>query len=371
MVPTDDSYKSDVKAMAKRRSIKSYSLHRRYLGMSCKEKRITKRDLKRIQQLILLLAAVDDDVTNVEIEEWIVISIIFYRRLTEENVVMQPARVIHPRITIQSFSSIQIPSTFRFRSTDQSVRLHNSLGIPAKIVMPSRHTCSGEELFLVGLTRISSVARLQDFERIFHRGHTSLSQVFWYFVTWMERKHGWRLYDNLNFWVPHFVRFAKAIRSKAVSLSGDQLNFLPHQFRIAMVTDCCNQIISRPGAGPAVDCPDAARRDPPGWLQRVFYNGWLADSGMKYGTVESPCGMTIFLSSGLSSRHSDLTSLTNSEINPKLETAQTEYGIDPYNLFKMYGDSIFPWMSCFRYKSNDINEVERLENRVMSSCGSG
>ena len=91
--------------------------------MSCKEKRIAKRDLKRIKQLILLLAAVDDDATKEEIEQLIVISIIFYRRLTEESVVMQPARVVHPRMTIQSFSSVPIPSTFRFRSTDQLVRL--------------------------------------------------------------------------------------------------------------------------------------------------------------------------------------------------------------------------------------------------------
>ena len=36
----------------------------------------------------------------------------------------------------------------------------------------------------------------------------------------------------------------------------------------------------------------------------------------------------------------------------------------------MYGDSIFPWMLCLlsRYKGIDITEVERLENRVMSSC---
>ena len=110
--------------------------------------------------------------------------------------------------------------------------------------------------------------------------------------------------------MPHFARFAQAIRSKAVALSGDQLNFLPHQFCSAMVTDCCNRVISRPGAGLAVDGPEAARRDPPGWLQRVFYNGWLADCGMKYGTVTS---------SGLSSRHSDFTWLANSEINSKLE----------------------------------------------------
>ena len=180
----------------------------------------------------------------------------------------------------------------------------------------------------------------------------------------MERKHGWRLYRNLNF------GFAEAIRLEAVALSGAQLNFVQDQFRIAMVTDCCNQIISRPGAGPAVDGPDAPRRDPAGWLQSVFYNGWLADCGMKYGAVESPCGMTLFASSVESSRHRDLTWLANSDTNSKLKRLQTDYGINPDGSFKMYGDSIFPWMSCLlsRYKGDDITEIERLENRVMSNC---
>ena len=65
----------------------------------------------------------------------------------------------------------------------QLVRLYNALSIPARIVMPSRHTCSGEELLLVGLLRISSVARLEDVEHIFHRNYIWISQVFSYFVT--------------------------------------------------------------------------------------------------------------------------------------------------------------------------------------------
>ena len=110
-----------------------------------------------------------------------------------------------------------------------------------------------------------------------------ISQVFSYFVTWMESKHGWRLYDNLDYWIPHFDRFAEAIRVKVEHLSDQELNFLPGEFRVALVTDCCNQIVSRPGSGPIRDGVGAPRADPAGWVQRVFYNGWLASYGMKYG----------------------------------------------------------------------------------------
>jgi hypothetical protein len=36
----------------------------------------------------------------------------------------------------------------------------------------------------------------------------------------------------------------------------------------------------------------------------------------------------------------------------------------------MYGDSIFPWLSCLRsrYKGNNLNDREKLGNKVMSSC---
>ena len=90
---------------------------------------------------------------------------------------------------------------------------------------------------------------------------------------------------------------------------------------------------------------------------------------MKHGTVEAPCGLTVFAPSGFSSRHSDLTWLADSDINGNLERLQLDNEIPPDNLFKMYGGSIFPWMSCLlsRYKGENISEVEKLENAVMSS----
>ena len=86
---------------------------------------------------------------------------------------------------------------------------------------------------------------------------------------------------------------------------------------------------------------------------------------MKYGTVDAPCGITIFASPAQTSRNNDLVWLSNSNNITKLAN-----GGDPSDLFKMYGDSRFPWMSCLRsrYKGDNITPMESLENKVMSSC---
>jgi hypothetical protein len=124
-----------------------------------------------------------------------------------------------------------------------------------------------------------------------------------------------------------------------------------------------NQVINRPGTGPLFDGPDAPRADPSGWVQRVFYNKWLADCGTKYGT-------TMYASPGESSRHSDLRWLSEGGINTKLETVQVSNGGDPDDLYMMYGDSIFPWLSCLRsrYRGNHLNARELVENNSMTSC---
>ena len=224
----------------------------RYFGLSCRGKRLLQFEYSRLQKLLVLLALVDD-VDMAHIEEIVVIAVALFVRRRDERIIPRPVQPAFEKRTIASFSETEIPNKFRFRNAAQLVRLYNSLSLPVKIVMPSRHTCTRKGLFLVGLLRINSVARLEDVEHIFHRNYTWISQVFSYFVTWMECKHGWLLYDNLDFWMPHFDRFAEAIRIKVEHLSDQQLNFLPGEFRVAMVTDCCNQIVSRPGSGPARD----------------------------------------------------------------------------------------------------------------------
>jgi hypothetical protein len=95
--------------------------------------------------------------------------------------------------------------------------------------------------------------------------------VFTYFVIWIEdqpalyryaeqtiaelvlvmriavRKDGWRLYDNLEYWMTDFDRFSEAIRMKVERLSDGALHYDTGSFRVCCFTDCVNQVISRPG----------------------------------------------------------------------------------------------------------------------------
>ena len=139
--------------------------------MSCREKRLLNNENLRLQKLLVVLALVDE-VDRVLIEEIVVVAVALILRRRDEQVIPWPVQPAFEKRTIASFSETEIQNKFRFRNVAQLVRLYNALGIPAKIVMPSRHTCSGEELFLVGLLRISSVARLEDLEHIFYRNYT-------------------------------------------------------------------------------------------------------------------------------------------------------------------------------------------------------
>ena len=209
-------------------------------------------------------------------EDLLIAAIAYYHYASIERTIHR-APLIHQRRSIDSFADTDIPNLFRFRSKSQLWRLYRALGIGDKIVMPSRNTCSGQELFLVGIIRISSVRRLQDFEDIFGKPYNWISQVFDYFVIWMKNTHGWRVHENLPYWIPHLLRFSEAIRIKVSAISDGRLNYTVNEFKICCITDCCNQVIRRPGTGPIVDGPNADRADPAGWIQRVFYNKWLGD----------------------------------------------------------------------------------------------
>jgi DDE superfamily endonuclease len=355
--------------MPPRKSIKRYALHKRYLGMTCAELRKAGDWRKKLRTLTILHAVMDNQREKDDVMEIIHIVWMSINWLHTERVVPRPLLIPLHR-TFDSFSDSDIPNLFRFRNRIQLRQLYIGLKIQDKIILPSRNICTGEELLLVGLIRISSVSRLQDLEVVFGKPYSWISQVFSYFVIWVEKKHGWRLYDNLDYWVSDFNRFAEAIRMKVERLSDGALSYDVGSFRVCCFTDCVNQVISRPGTGPLFDGPDAPRADPSGWVQRVFYNRWLADCGMKYGTLDAPCGMTVYASQGESSRHSDLRWLSESGINTKFETVQVSNGGDPEDLYKMYGDSIFPWLSCLRsrYRGNNLNAREQTENKTMTSC---
>ena len=94
--------------------------------------------------------------------------------------------------------------------------------------------------------------------------------------------------------------------------------------------------------------PGAARWN--NFIQMAWYNGWKKHHGIKFISVELPVGFCMFLYGPRSFKDSELDLLIDSDINNELEQAQIRYGV-PQNMLKcMYGDSIFPQMSCLLSK---------------------
>ncbi|HVT63043.1 MAG TPA: transposase family protein, partial [Legionellaceae bacterium] len=73
-------------------------------------------------------------------------------------------------------------------------------------------------------------------------------------------------------------------------------------------------------------------------LQRTFYQGWKSIHGLKYETLELANGITLFVSTPVSSRASDLDILAESDINNLF--AQIQVG--NRDQYTMFGDSIYP-----------------------------
>ena len=204
---------------------------------------MSERYRRWIRQLIRVQALNGPGPLNLELEVVTEMTIVLYRQLTQERRI---PRVLLFRLnrTINSFSPTEIPDSFRFRSRHQLRQLLELLKIPQRIRLPHRHSCTGEELLLIGLYRLSSTKDLVDLENTFGRDYTWISRVFDMFVLWMEREHKWRLFDNLDFWVNRIPRYAESIRLKVNEVSGVEL-FAPGNFSIFSFMDCTNQPIAR------------------------------------------------------------------------------------------------------------------------------
>ena len=181
----------------RRCSIKSYALKSRYLGLTVQEKRKASNYRRWIRQLIIIQAVDGTGAEAAELEEVTEILILMYVKLTRERRI---PRIPIPRQnrTIESFSDIEISDCFRFRNRLQLHQLKSLLKIPDNFNLPYRHSCTGEELLLVGLYRLSSTKDLIDLEITFGRDYTWISRVFDMFVIWIEDRHSWHGHSSIS-----------------------------------------------------------------------------------------------------------------------------------------------------------------------------
>ena len=158
-------------------------------------------------------------------------------------------------------------------------------------------------------------------------------------------------------------------------------NFDPETFAVANFVDASHMKTCRGGGGPARPGRGAPRNDPE--IQQCYYNGWLRFCGVKWLSVDSPDGLTMFGFGVCSSRfvlfflfyqlfsmyycthsmnrHNDLYLLGHCHLNAKLADLQS----DEEKQFFTYGDSIFPYDTHLRGKRGGHGDVDDL---AMSSC---
>jgi hypothetical protein len=144
--------------------------------------------------------------------------------------------------------------------------------------------------------------------------------------------------------------------------------YAPGDFSICSFIDCNLTGTCRLGAGPLADGPMAPRNPMADILQQSIYNGWARKHGIKHETADSPDGMTMHAYGPGSMRHSDLWFLGRSGINTKFAILQAHLPANRQK--KMYGDSIYPFMSHLRSRHgpNNATPQQRSEDLALSSC---
>ena len=259
-----------------------------------------------------------------------------------------------PKKTIDTLNPLNVSAEYKFNNQAQLRELVIGFQLPNNFKLKNGASIPSEECLLLFLYKTKHSMTFRQLEGIFHRDYTTLGRMYTHFARWMKRHWGYLHTDNFAYWVPQFPIFARAIHRQMVRFN-DGVDPLPpgQEPDIFGFPDGHNIATNTAGAGPAAPGPDAPRRDPDGQLQEATYNGWLHQHGVKLLTVALPNGMSLFVSKLYSMRRNDLHLLHDTDLNQKVHNAQLAYGQHRL-LYRMYGDGIFPWMSCLRSKFRAI-----------------
>ena len=131
----------------------------------------------------------------------------------DEPIDITMTKLMKKVITTASYSDEQCWSLLRFRKPD-ILKLIDLLAMPPFLFSTSRHRYSKEFSILLLLKWMAYPGRLHDLEIEFGRGHTSLSRSLSLTVDWMLANHGFRITNNLGFWMPYQETFAITVSSK-------------------------------------------------------------------------------------------------------------------------------------------------------------
>ena len=124
-----------------------------------------------------------------------------------------------PRLDISEFTRSQALGHFRFDQEDIRNLVYH-LGLPQKIILPSRNVVSGVEGFTMLLKRFCYPNRLFGLEEFFGRPTSTLSLAIKWVVDFLYEQHAHRLSDLSQPWITtRLQQYADAIHRKGAPLT--------------------------------------------------------------------------------------------------------------------------------------------------------
>jgi len=360
-----------------KRKIKELSFYRRSYGITSNERMEVEsllKDLKEVSDLIEMIEDGDvdsDDEEDLEILDFLEMKLLGKIDIlsTEDPACSLPLpKIINRHVQISDFSDSEVVELFRFRGKDQLWRLLQGLKFEDTYIDECRNSFSGQEVLLAGLYRLCHLSVLGDgsWRRIFGWDQPRSSRAVKLFLKHMNSNCIHLIRSHEGFWAPRIPELAEAIRAKLMQL-GDEAHgsaYYPGGFNVFGFIDCVGIATCRPGGGPLSGGPDAARKDP--LIQRSMYNGWKKRHGIKYQTVDLPCGLHFNVWGPESIRHNDLESWEHSDVHQKVIDCQAGMALK----FKIYGDSAYQYIVDDTLASRYLNPstTEVVTNEAMSSC---
>ncbi|KAK3260083.1 hypothetical protein CYMTET_30946 [Cymbomonas tetramitiformis] len=239
-------------------------------------------------------------------------------------------------VSISDFNDTECWLNFRFKKGDL-YRLQRAFNVPAVMKTSQGHKFTGEEGLLIMLNRLAYPSRLSDLAPKFKRRPERLSELFRAMTDWLVNTYG-HLLEDIKIWGPYMKPWSQALDNAECPIPG-----------IWAFIDGTLRPLCRPGI-----------------FQGVLYSGHKRVHGIKFQSVEAPCGLIVHLFGPIAGHRHDSFMLRESRLLEQLE----EYFSDKDVIFLIYGDPAYP-ISDFiitRFKGVNLTPAEKMLNKFMSSC---
>jgi len=287
--------------------------------------KLSSRETRRMELLILQLSAFDDDF------------LIFHPLILQEiSQAENPERPLLPasRLSLDIMSDADCLFNFRFKR-DEIVRLTNCLQIPEVIITTmGRYKFLAVEAMCLVLRRLTWSCRWRDLLPMFGRSEGALSAVFTDVTGFLVTKWKQILYFDSGRIFPLLVQFAGAIHAAGSPL------------------DNCWGFVD----GTLRPCARPSRH------QRVVYNGHKRVHGLKYQGIITPDGLFSHFFGPYEGRRHDITVLRESKVE-EITTEARNLG------YYVYGDPAYRSRNGFisPYDSAALTPDQQTFNQKMSS----